>query len=309
MSDVLAITFPIFLLIAVGYTATVRHLTTRENIRGLGVFVIRFALPAMLFRALSQKPIREIFDGHYVVAYTAGSLIAFAVVFAVMRGLRGKTTGVAAVSALGSSSSNSGFIGFPIATLVVGDDALVALSMTLAIENLVMIPMTLALAESATRKGEPLHRILLHVLRRLSRNPMLMGIVAGGAASIAGWHPPAPLQHGIDLLANASTAAALFSIGGVLAGLHLSGIGTDVGGIIAGKLLLHPLAVFAVSLLLPPSNHAYELAMIVFAASPMLSVYAILSQPYGFEKPAAAALLGATTLSFLTLSGLLFLLR
>lgn len=309
MYEILTITFPIFLLVAVGYVATVRHLTTRENIRGLGVFVIRFALPAMLFRALSQRPLQEVFDGRYVVVYVVGSLVTFALVFAVMRWARGKTTAISALSALGASSSNSGFIGFPIATLLIGEDALIALSMTLMIENLVIVPLTLGLAESDARKGEPIHRILAHVLRRLSRNPMLMGIVAGLAASLLGWHPPIPVQHAIDLLAGASTAAALFSIGGVLAGLHLSGIGTDVAGIIAGKLVLHPLAVAGLAMLLPPANPALGVAMVIFAASPMLSVYALLSQPFRFDKPAAAALLGATTLSFFTLSALLYLMR
>jgi hypothetical protein len=37
----------------------------------------------------------------------------------------------------------------------------------------------------------------------------------------------------------------------------------------------------------------------------MLSVYALISQPYGLEKRSAAALVGATTLSFLTLTILL----
>ena len=62
-------------------------------------------------------------------------------------------------------------------------------------------------------------------------------------------------------------------------------------------------------LLLPPANPAFGIAMVVFAASPMLSVFALLSRPYGFDRSAAAALLGATTLSFVTLSALLYVLR
>ncbi|TBW37048.1 AEC family transporter [Siculibacillus lacustris] len=302
MLSILAITFPIFLLILVGWGATISGITSAANIRGIGVFVIRLALPAMLFRALSQRPILALLDWNYLGVYVAGSLFAFGFVFLSARVFAKRDVADAAMMGLGSSSSNSGFIGFPIAVMVVGPDALVALSLTLIVENLVMIPIGLGLAESGRRAGEPIHRILLFVLRRLTRNPMILGILAGCAASATGWLPPAPLQRAIDLLADASTAAALFAIGGALASLRLSTVGWDIGGIVSGKLLLHPLAVGLALLVLPAPAIAHQQAMLIFAASPMLSVYALLSQTYGHEKRAAAALLGATSLSFLTLT-------
>jgi len=305
MISVLSITFPIFLLVAVGYVSTKTEITTAENIRGIGVFVIRLALPAMLFRSLSQRPIMELLDARYLGIYALGSLATFALVFAGARFVGKRGIADAAIMGLGSSTSNSGFIGYPIAALAIGPDALIAVSLTMLVENLVMIPIALGLAESEKRASEPLHKILFFVLRRLTRNPMILGILAGCAASIAGWLPPAPVQHAIDLLANASTAAALFAIGGVLAGLRLSSIGWDVVAIVTPKLILHPLAIWAACLILPAPPQTYQKAMLVFAATPMLSVYSLVSQPYGLEKRSAAALLGATSLSFLTLTTLL----
>ena len=305
MLSVLAVTFPVFLLIVVGYVATISGVTSAANIRGIGVFVIRLALPAMLFRALAERPIMQLLDARYLSVYIAGSLAAFAVVFLVTRLVAGRGMADGAMAALGSSSSNSGFVGYPIAALVVGPDALVALSMTLVVENLVMIPLGLGLAESEKRATEPVHRILFFVARRLTRNPMMLGIVAGGLASVFEWMPPAPIERAVDLLANASTAAALFAIGGALATLRATSIGLDLVGIVAGKLLLHPLAVWAAMHLLPAPATSYQKAMIIFAASPMLSVYALVSQPYGLDKRGAAALLGATSLSFPTLTLLL----
>lgn len=302
MTAILSITFPIFLLILVGWAATISGVTSAANIRGIGVFVIRLALPAMLFRALAQRPLIELIDGRYLSIYVAGSLFAFAVVFLGARVLARRDVADASMMALGSSSSNSGFIGYPIAVMVVGHDALIALSLTLAVENLVMIPIALGLAEGGPRAGEPIHRILFFVARRLTRNPMILGILAGCAASAAGWLPPAPLMRAIDLLADASTAAALFAIGGALAGLKPSAVGRDLPAIVVAKLALHPFAVWAALHLLPAPAANFRTAMLIFAASPMLSVYALVSQTYGHEKRAAAALLGATALSFVTLS-------
>jgi hypothetical protein len=45
------------------------------------------------------------------------------------------------------------------------------------------------------------------------------------------------------------------------------------------------------------------------AAVPMLSIYPVLGQRFGQEKLCSAALLGATVMSFVTLSSVLLLLR
>jgi predicted permease len=308
MSSVIPITLPIFLLILVGYASTRWGLTTKDNIRGIGVFVIRLALPALIFRALSQRALNEILDAKYLTVYALGSLIPFGVVFVFSRFLQKKGTAASAIAALGSSASNSGFIGFPIAAMAIGPSAVVALSLTMIVENILMIPLGLGLAESEARKGDPAHEILFFVFRRLTRNPMVLAIIAGVAASLLSWTPPAPLFKAIDLLANASTAAALFAVGGALAGLSLSGLGLDVGRIVCAKLFLHPLAVVAAMALFPSIDPAFKKAMIIFAASPMASIFPLLAQPYGEERPAAAALLGATFFSFFTLSALLLFL-
>lgn len=308
MNEVLSVTLPIFLLIVLGYVATVRGLTTRDNIRGIGMFVIRFALPALIFRALSQRSISEIMNVPYLVVYALGSLFSFAILFIFTRYVQKKGVASGAMAGLGVSASNTGFVGFPIAAMVVGPDAIVALSLTMIIENLVILPLALGLAESESRKEEPLHKILFYVVRRLTRNPMVLGILAGAAASIAGWHPPAPLFRAIDLLANASSAAALFAVGGALAGMSWKALGFDAVRIAAAKLFIHPMAVFSALMLFPAIAQPYKTSMIIFAAAPMLSIYSIVAQPYGGEREAAAALLGATFFSFFTISALLLVL-
>lgn len=305
MFAILSITFPIFLLIGLGAVATRRGVTTAADIRGIGVFVIRFALPAMLFHAMAQRPIAQVFDARYLVIYALGSLAAFALVFTAARLIWGKGLADGAMMALGSANSNSGFIGYPIAALAVGPEALVALSMTLIVENVVVIPLALGLAESSKRASEPLHRVVFFVLGRLARNPMMLGIVVGAAVSLTGLPVPQPLTRAIDLLAEASTAAALFAIGGTLAGLRATAMGSDLVAIVTAKLLLHPLAVWTAVQLLPSVDPGLARAMVIFAAGPMFSVYALISQPYGCEHRSAAALLGATSLSFVTLTVLL----
>ncbi len=308
MFSVLSITLPIFLLIGLGYVSTARGLTTKDNIRGIGVFVLRFALPALIFRALSQRNVADILNLHYLAIYGLGSLAAFAGMFFYCRRVEKRSVRISAMSAIGISCSNSGFVGFPVAAMVVGGPAVVALSMTMLIENLVMIPLALGLAESDDRKDSRFHEMLFYVLRRLTRNPMVLAIVFGAAASAARLSLPEPLLRAIDLLANASSAAALFGVGGALAGLQLKGLGVEVGRIVALKLCLHPLLIFAGVALFPGLDPSFAKSMVIFASAPMLSIYPLIAQTNGFERQAAASLLGATAFAFFTMSAVLAIL-
>lgn len=308
MLSVVSITLPIFLLIGLGYVSTARGVTTKDNIRGIGVFVLRFALPALIFRALSTRSIADILNLHFLAIYALGSLVAFAAMFVYCRLVEKSTVRISAMSALGVSCSNSGFVGFPAAALVVGGPAVIALSMAMLIENIVIIPLALGLAESDDRKGGRLHEILFYVVRRLTKNPMVLAIVFGAAASTAGLHLPEPLFRAIDLLASASTAAALFGVGGALAGVKAKGLGIEVGRIVAVKLCLHPLMIFAGLYFFPGLAAPLAKSMLIFASAPMLSAYPLIAQSYGFERQAAASLLGATVVAFFTMSAVLALL-
>ena len=78
MLDILAITGPIYIAIALGYGLTRAGLFSRADMRVLGQFVIHVALPALLFNALSQRRIHEIFNGPYLLVYALGSLLTLA---------------------------------------------------------------------------------------------------------------------------------------------------------------------------------------------------------------------------------------
>ena len=82
-----------------------------------------------------------------------------------------------------------------------------------------------------------------------------------------------------------------------------------VAAIAAGKLVLHPLAVLLCVWLLPPMARELQIAVVMFAAVPMLGIYPILAQKHGHDGPAAAAQMGTTVASFVTLNLLLWFLR
>lgn len=126
------------------------------------------------------------------------------------------------------------------------------------------------------------------------------------------WQLPEPVLRAVNLFAVSSAGLSLFVIGGTLVGLPLGGMGQQIMPMVLGKLVLHPLAVFAAVMALPlvgfPAREpSLRLAAVLLAAMPMMSIYPILAQSHGKENLGAAALLVTTVVSFFSLSGLIWL--
>lgn len=309
MSEILALIGPLFTLIGVGWLAVRHGLFAREHLPALGRFVIALCIPALLWRNLGQRNPAEVLHPAFLLAYALASLLALGAGLLWGRA-RGQDRAAAAMSGMGMSCANTGFVGFPLASQLVGADATVALALVMLVENLLMLPLCLALADSAAARHAPLHHALGRALWALKTNPIVIGIALGLATGALraqlGWALPQPLDRAITLMAGASAAVSLFYIGGSLVGLQIGGLKAQVAAVAAGKLLLHPLATLALlglaEHLLGPLPPALRWSAVVMAAAPMLGIYPILGARYGLQTSNAACSLGATLASFATLA-------
>ncbi|MBX3579408.1 MAG: AEC family transporter [Rhizobiaceae bacterium] len=301
MTAILATTLPIFLLIALGFGAARLGAVPPDFISGLGFFVLNFALPALVLNALLGQDFATTFNAGYVAAYAGGSLVVFLGALAFFRML-GRTLSHAAIASLGGVASNSGFVGFPVASLAIGAPALTALPLSMLVENALIIPLALGLAEASRGDARPVTRMVADAGARLVRMPLFLAILVGILLSLAGVSLPAPLDRAIGMVADASAACALFVVGGTLAGVGLASLNTDVAWIVLAKLILHPLAVAAGFVLIGGVPAGLMAAGLILAASPMLTVFPIFGQRFGLGGLAAAALVAATAASFLTLT-------
>ncbi|MCH4811413.1 AEC family transporter [Vreelandella neptunia] len=308
MLAILAITTPIFLLISAGYVARWSGLIQREQMQGVGVFVMFFALPALVIRALTQHPLEEILQLNYMVAYGLGSLVVFGGGLLLSMRYQRQPLNVSAMQALGMAAANSGFVGYPVAVMVIGSPAAVLLALNMVIETLIIIPAALILAEMSSQQGASVWKTVKQTALSLAKNPVLVGLLVGIFLAVTGLQIPVPLFKAIDMLANAAGPAALFVIGGALFGLQVKGMARDVGQIVIGKLLIHPLAILIAFLLIPGIDPLYIVGAVLFSAAPMISIYPLLGQRYGLGGVSAAAMLVATIASFFTLSLIIWLL-
>lgn len=315
MAGLLSITFPIFALIGLGYLTTARGVFDTATIRTLGRFVIRIALPALIFNAVSKRDLAEIFNAGYLLAYLSGSLLVVLAGWLILRRWPGVDRTTRTVCLMGMSCSNSGFIGYPIVLLTFGSIAGVALALNMMVENLVMIPAILAALEIAsTPPGGNRLRVGVGVFRRLIRQPLVLALLAALAFALTGMHLPAPLDRTVGMVATASAPLSLFVIGGSLVGRPHGGALPLAGVIVAMKLVAHPAAVALMILLVPhlgiaPPTPILSHAAILMAAVPMMGIFPIIAQAHGREGLASLALLAAVLTSFVTLTGALALLR
>jgi predicted permease len=227
----------------------------------------------------------------------------------VFRKVHGHSLSNSAIAAMGMGTSNSGFIGYPIALMAVGPQAGVALALGMMVENLVMIPLSLALAEAGHQGAGSTLTVVRETFKRLSRNPLILAIITGGLLSIAEVKLPVVPLKLIEMLSMASAPVALFVIGGVLYGTKVRGQLGEIAQIGAGKLILHPLLLSLGFLVLADVDPAMMTAGLIMASAPMMSVYPILGQRFGQEGRCAAALVITTLASFVTISLLLIFIK
>ena len=308
MLAVLSITAPIFILIGLGFFSARIALVNRDQVRGMGTFVIYFAPPSLVFKALAERSLSEVLNGPYLAAYAMASLSLFGIGLLLARRWRGQGLSSSAILAMGMAVPNSGFVGYPIAVMVIGPTAALAMALGMLVENLLMIPLALAIAEAGRQNGQG-WTVVRETALRLLRNPLIIAIVLGLGMSLLELRLPVVPARVIEMLAAASAPVALFVIGATLNGMKAGGMAADLAQTSIGKLILHPLLMFAALSLVPGIDPLLMVAGVLFASAPMLSVFPILGQRFGLEERCAAALVGCTVLAFFSISGLLALLR
>ena len=302
---VLAVIAPVFVMIGAGYASVRAGYVPPETTQAMGGFVLRIALPALVLNALTVTPLRETLTWSYLIGYGGASLVVFAIGYGVARGVAGQGASASAVRAFGVCGSNSGFMGYPIAAMVIGPTAGAILAQNMIFENLFLIPMTIVLAELGQSSSNTLGGLLRGIALSLLRNPLLIAIALGLAISASGVALPQPIARPIALMGAVAGPIALFVVGGTLAQLSWGGTPAELGRIVTGKLVLHPLMVFLALSAMPGLDPVLIAGGVIFASVPMASIFPIIGARFGLPQLSATALLTTTVLSALTISGLI----
>ncbi|MDO6459118.1 AEC family transporter [Granulosicoccaceae sp. 1_MG-2023] len=308
--DILLITAPVFLLLLVGVLAVRVRAFMPEMIPGAGRLVMNLLMPALIFRVLSGADTETVLELHLLLVYALGSLSCFVLIFLLSRYVLGSGLTQSGLHGLGSATSNSAFFGLALLLQINESVALVTFSLALIVENLLIIPLGLALAESGSVGDEAasfVHRFM-KIIRRVLLNPLIIAIFTGLMFSLFELPVPELADKVLAMLAGAAAPLALLTIGATLGSMRPGWpdrVFLLVGG---GKLLLHPVMVWSMVLLLPAFDPALQKAAVLMAAMPMFTLYAIISAGYGHGERGSVVLLFTTLSSFVSINAVLWLL-
>jgi predicted permease len=318
MQPILAVTIPFFALVAMGYAAAQRRVLPESAIPGLNAFVLYFALPAMLFRFGMNTPIGTLLNPVVLVVSLLASLAIVAFTLALTLSPRVPLK-EAAFGALVAAFPNTGFMGVPLLTTLLGAAAAGPLICALLTDLFVTTSLCIALAQAhdAVGTGAGTRAALKKALMGALSNPLPWSIALGALCSVLGWRLSGPLAVIVDMLANAASPVALFTIGAVLwrAGQHAH-TRTPIAlyaPVAAIKLVVHPLVVFALAALaraIGAPIGVFEVTVLVLAAAlPSASNVSLLAERYGADNGRVARIiLSSTAVAFITFTGLAWLL-
>jgi len=199
---VLAIVFPIFAIVLVGFLYGRRHAPDMAAANRLNLDVFT---PALVFSVLAGKDFA--LEEYGALAVGAG-LVVFG--SGLVAWPLGRLLGFKARTFVPPMMfTNSGNMGLPLALFAFGDAALPAAVVLFLVENILHFSVGNAILEG---RAHPL--VLL-------RMPMLQAALAGLAVSLADWSLPIPLARAVDLLGQVSIPLMLFALGVRMTGVDL----------------------------------------------------------------------------------------
>lgn len=277
ITDIAVIILPVFGLVAIGYGAARAGLVSEKASDGLAEYVFNLALPVLIFRTLSEAKLPEAQPWGYWFAYFAGAFLVFGLAMLAARRLFGRGHQEAVIHGFAAGQANTVFVGVPLILKAYGEEGAVPLFLLIAIHlPIMMVAATLLLEGGAGFSPATLKRLG----RQLALNPILVGIYAGGIAQLLGVHATGIPRQLVDLLSASATPCALVSLGLSLRHYGVSGDVRPPILIAFLKLVVHPGAVFLLTLVLPMPR-VWAGVAVLFAAMPSGINGYLLAQRYG----------------------------
>ena len=301
MSALVEVILPVFLVIAAGYVTVWRGLFTGQVMDALMSFTQSFAIPVLLFRAISRLDLAASYDPALLISFYTGSAAGFTVGLLGARYLFKRPWTDSVAIGFGGLFSNLLLLGLPITERAYGADALGPNFVLISLHAPFCYTIGVTAMEFAKAEGVGLGQTLMSVVRAMARNPLVIGIVAGFAVNLSGLTVPGVVNDAVDLLAGAALPAALFGLGGVLVRYRPEGDMKIVALVAGASLILHPTITFTLGNLLSLSTGQLRSAVLSASMAPGVNTY-VFANMYGVGKRVAATLvLVATGLSILSI--------
>lgn len=302
VQTLLEVTLPVFLVIGFGY-ATVRFgLFSDAGTDGLMKFTQQFAIPCLLFRAISTLDLGQTFQWPLLLSFYAGASAGFIAGLLGARFLFGRPWPDSVAIGFCCLYSNSLLLGLPITERAYGAAALAPSYAIIALHSPFCYILGISAMEIARHGGGGLLSMARNIFLSVFRNALVIGIALGFVVNLGGVKTPEVAAQALDMMSKAALPAALFGLGGVLVRYRPEGDLMTVLFVCAVSLVLHPVVTWLFGQQMGLGTGPFRSAVLTAAMAPGVNAY-IFANMYGVGKRVAAtSVLIATVLSILTVS-------
>jgi hypothetical protein len=294
-----ALTGPLFALVALGYALAAWGRWPASAADALTRFVFSIAIPVLLFKLMSGFSRMPPVDPAILIAYFGGCVIVFVVGRLAALWIFRLDGAAQSVFALGGIFSNNVLLGIPLAKLTLGEAVMPAFSLVLVFNALLLWTLVSVSVEWA-RHGDLSLAGIGKTVKEVAANPIVIGIFAGTAWSYTGAGLPGPIDTMMTLISQAAVPLSLIALGMGLAEYGIRSDWQQSVVITSIKLVVFPLAVSALAHLLALPTHETQ-AVVLMAALPVgANVYLMSRQFDTLGGPVAASLVLSTALAALS---------
>lgn len=308
MAALIDVILPVFLVIGFGYVAVWKGYFSDSGVDGLMKFTQGFAIPCLLFRAISSLDLQQNFDLTLLGSFYAGAFAGFLAGLLGARYLFGRDWEDSVAIGFCGLFSNSLLLGLPITERAYGVTALEANYAIIAVHSPFCYAVGITAMEIARNRGGSIAALPGKVISGMFHNALIVGISLGFIVNLGGIPLPSVLTDAIDLMVRAALPAALFGLGGVLYRYRPEGDMRTILYVVAISLVLHPAIVWGLAKTNDLSDAALRSAILTAAMAPGINTY-VFANMYGkARRVAASAVLMGTGLSIFTVWVWLYLL-
>ena len=286
----------LFLLMLCGFGAAKGKLLDEKQIAGLNTFVLSFAQPCLILSSMQRDRSPDLIRDLMLVFVFTCIIIAVSGIIA-HRLFRRENADRRAVLTNLAMVSNCGFMGYPVITAALGEDALIYAALYVSAFNL--MSWTLCAYYYGGREAMRPSQLL--------KSPSLLAVILGMVLFLTGWQLPSFINSAMSMLGNTTTPLAMFVIGTRLVGLKKEHL-TDRPLLAACglRLLIFPLAVLLLSF--TPMPRMVVSSLYLCTAMPCAALTAMMSELYDSDKPLASRGVAlSTALSMITVPIMLLL--
>jgi len=303
MSALIEVILPVFIVIACGYLTVLKGFFSDAAIDGLMRFSQNFAIPVLLFRAISTLDLSHGFSAGLLTSYYTGSVSVFALGIIGARYLFARPIEDAVAIGFSALFANSVLLGLPIMERAYGAGSLAPNYAIVSLHAPICYFLGITTMEVIRNRGQGLGGTSYAVIRAMFRNVLTVAIALGFLVNLTGLAIPVAVGDAMALIVRAALPTALFALGGVLYRYRPDGDYREVVWVCLLSLVVHPaIALFMTTQVFDLPVGMVRAAVLTAAMAPGMNSYMFANMYGRAKRVAATAVLVGTGSSILSVT-------